>query len=185
METNATMEIARIKIIHEVDYNSRPDYIGKFTNVWETGTISRKLGPRNENSSKYFVSHNNVWSKWQEYWRGIEEEDKNEVIKKYGSLKKAMFVWANEDMERLENFYKTWIYIRITCKATIRITINNNVFADNIVDSLGRIENDDNTHITEIENEIIENIKSDLKRMGFTWTEIDNAFKNITRVDKT
>lgn len=183
MKKETDFEIIGVEIKHSIDYEGQPDYIGKFTDTWQSGAIVRSQRARNEYPMKYFVSANNVWSKWRQDWEGTREKDRQEIIAKYGSLKAAMFQWAKEDMKRLESLGRTWNYIGVSCHAMIRITVGEHVFNDQCYDSLYGVESDSPEGIKEVEKDLITNVQFELLDIGFTLIETEQAFREIRRVE--
>ena len=185
MEANVKFEIIGVEIKHQIDYDEygMSEDIGKFTNTWEPGALVRSQRARNEYQMRYFVSTNNVWRDWKTSWEHVPEEDKAATIKKYGSLKAAMFHYAKEDMKRLENLGRTWNFIGVSCHVMIRITLGEHTFSDQIYDSIYGVESDSPEGIKDIEQDLIANVQSDLIDIGFSIIEIEQAFRNIRRVE--
>ncbi len=183
MEAKAQLDIIGIEIKHQIDYEGQPDYIGKFTDTWESGAIVRSQRARNEYPVRYFVSANNVWSKWRQDWEGTQEKDRQEIIAKYGSLKSAMFHWAKEDMKRLESLGRTWNYIGVSCHAMIRITIGEHVFNDQVYDSIYGVEDDSQDSIKDVEKDLMANVQFELLDIGFTLIETEQALREIRKVE--
>ena len=183
MEAKVQIDITGVEIKHQMDYEGQSDYIGKFTNTWEPGAIVRSQRARNDYPMRYFVSTNNIWKNWKTSWENTPDEDKADTIKKYGSLKAAMFQWAKDDMKRLENLGRTWDYIGVSCHAMIRITVGEHVFHDQCYDSIYGVENDCPEGIHEIEKDLIANVQFELIDIGFSLIETEQAFREIRRVE--
>lgn len=185
MKKEANFEIIDVEMKHAIDYDDsgHSDYLGKFTDTWETGAIVRSQRARNEYPMRYFVSCNNIWSNWKKSWEHTPDEDKAATIKKYGSLKSAMFQWAKEDMKRLENLGRTWNYIGVTCLATIRITLDEHTFTVQVYDSLYGVESDSPEGIKEVEKDLIANVQFELIDIGFSLIETEQAFRTIRQVE--
>lgn len=182
MRKEADLEITDIELTQKIDYDGQPDYIGKFTDTWESGAIVRTQRGRNEYPMRYFVSANNVCAHWRESWVHCSESEKAATIAKYGSLKAAMFAWAHEDMKRLEAFGRTWEYIGITCLASIRITFDTNSFTVQVYDSLYGVENDSKEGILEVEKELMNCVQINLIDLGFSLIETERALRTVRRV---
>jgi hypothetical protein len=183
METTANLDIIGVEIKHQMDYEGNSDYIGKFTNAWQPGALVRTIRAQREYPMRYFVSTNNVWRNWKTSWDHCSDEDKAATIKKYGSLKAAMFQWAKEDMRRLENLGRTWNYIGVSCHAMIRITVGEHVFSDQCYDSIYGVENDSPDSIADIEKDLKANVQFELMDVGFSLIETEQAFREIRRVE--
>jgi hypothetical protein len=183
MEAKAQLDIIGVEIKHQMDYEGQSDYIGKFTNTWEPGALVRSQRARNEYPVRYFVSANNVWRNWRTSWDHVPDEDKEATIKKYGSLKSAMFQWAKEDMKRLENLGRTWNYIGVTCLASIRITLGEHMFTVQVYDSLYGVESDSPEGIKEVEKDLVANVQFELIDIGFSLIETEQAFRTIRQVE--
>ena len=185
MKKETDFEIIVIEIKHHMDYD---DYgmskdIGKFTNTWESGAIVRSDRAQREYPMKYFVSENNVWKDWEASWSHCTDEEKAITIKKYGSLKAAVFHYAKEDMKRLENLGRTWNYIGVTCLASIRITLGEHTFTVQVYDSLYGVESDSKEGIIEVEKDLMANVQFELMNIGFTLIEVEQAFREIKRTE--
>lgn len=183
METNAKFEIIGVELKHSIDYDYYPDYLGKFTDAWEPGALLRDNRHLVRGSMRYFVSANNVWRNWKTSWEHVEEANKATTIKKYGSLKSAMFQWAKEDMKRLESFGRTWDYIGVTCLASIRITLGEHTFIVQVYDSLYGVESDSPEGIEDVETDLKANVQAELLEIGFSLIETEQAFRKIRRVE--
>lgn len=185
MEAKAQFDIIGVEMKHSIDYDDsgHSDYLGKFTDTWETGAIIRSQRARNAYPVRYFVSCNNIWSNWKKSWEHTSEKDKADTIKKYGSLKSAMFQWAKEDMKRLENLGRTWNFIGVTCIASIKIEVGEHVFNDRVYDSLYGVESDSKEGIIEVEKDLMANVQFELMDIGFTLIEVEQAFREIKRTE--
>jgi hypothetical protein len=185
MEATAQLDIIGVEIKHQMDYDDygMSEDIGKFTNTWEPGALVRSQRARNEYPMRYFVSTNNVWRNWKTSWDHYSDEEKAATIKKYGSLKAAMFQWAKEDMRRLENLGRTWNFIGVSCHAMIRITVGKYVFNDQCYDSLYGVESDSPEGIKEVEKDLVANVQFELIDIGFSLIETEQAFRELRRVE--
>lgn len=183
MEAKVQIDITGVEIKHQMDYDGNPDYIGKFTNTWQPGALVRTIRAQREYPVRYFVSANNVWRNWKTSWDHCSDEEKAVTIKKYGSLKSAMFQWAKEDMLRLENLGRTWNYIGVSCHAMIRITVGEHVFNDQCYDSIYGVENDSPESIADIEKDLKANVQFELMDVGFSLIEVEQAFRELRRVE--
>ena len=173
--------IRLISITHNLEndpFQHIPDYIGRFSETYEPNSI-KVDDPDKRNGCVWFVSENNKWSRWQEYWADVDEAHKNEAIKKHGSLKAAIYHYAQEDCKRFKDFYNgKWYYLVLTVTAKIEITINGSVLSSTIYESLGGIESDSSqSYIDEAISEVINIMKTQLLTLGFTEDDINEAQK--------
>jgi hypothetical protein len=119
-------------------------------------------------------------------WRHVSDEEKEKVIKQYGSLRKADIAYAYQDLRRLENFYagRWWMEV-ITIRASIAVSDDGEHWAfDGIVMSLGGIEsNGSEEYKQEIINDLMSEMKHELELWKFTPEEIEKAMKELTNHD--
>jgi len=142
------------------------DY-GKFTNHWESGVLRTNLPV-----APYFKSSTSDWVKL-DGWERITDEEKAKVIAEYGSLKKAVFHYAQQDLKRAIAWYKgTWEFIGIVYDATLAIEINGKTFIAHEYESLWGLESDDPDLDTPDAAILIE-LKASLRKIGFTDEELN------------
>lgn len=100
-------------------------------------------------------------------WEHVSEEDKQNIIHNYGSIWNACMVYAKNDQERLDAYYKgIWEMIEIIAVATIHIPVNDNTVKIQTIDSGGvfGIESDsDDSYIRDIGKEQIAEVKNHLR----------------------
>jgi hypothetical protein len=115
-------------------------------------------------------------------WNHVSQESKNEVIAKYGSLRRADIAYAYRDLKRLQDFNAdTWWCIGIIVTAKIEVSEDEKNWAHEEVNaSLWGIESD---ATEEHKQTIIEDLKSDvthdLKIWGFSTSDIATAMSLI------
>lgn len=172
--------IRLVSITHSLEddpCSQMPDYIGHFSRTYEPNAI--KIDNIKIVNGIWFVSENNKWSHWKEYWQNVDEATKATAIAKHGSLKKAIYNYALEDCKRLVDFYNDkWFYQILTITAKIEITINGSVLSTSIYESLGGIESDSpKDHIDSLITEVMGEMKAQLLKLGFTEADINEAQK--------
>ena len=116
-------------------------------------------------------------------WEHVSQEDKNKVIAKYGSLRKADITYAYEDCKRLQNFYAgNWWMEGIILKASIAVSDDGIHWAhDEIVCSLWGIESDGGEdYKATIVKDLSAELEHELTLWGFSHDEILNAFMEMT-----
>lgn len=171
--------IKLVSITHTLEADSFqqiPDYLGRFSKTREPNSI--KVDDPTYNGY-WFVPEHNKWSQWREYWIDVDEAHKAKVIEEHGSLKAAIFHYAQEDYKRFLSFYNNhWYYLILIVTAEIEITINGSVLTSTIYESLGGIESDSSKHyLNQIKTETINMMKSQLIALGFTENDINEAQK--------
>lgn len=167
---------ARIKIVNvirkiEPDLDNHAllesDY-GKFTNHWESGVLLSNI----HNAPRYFKSNTGDWVHL-DGWERITDEKKAEVIAEYGSLKKAVFHYANEDLKRVQAWYASrWEFIGIVYDATLAIEINGKTFTAHEQESLWGLESDD-PDLDTYDAGVLTELKASLRKIGFTDEELN------------
>ena len=116
-------------------------------------------------------------------WNHVSQKDKDEVIAKYGSLRKADIAYAYEDCERLQNFYAgRWWMEGIILRASIAVSDDGIHWAyDEIVCSLWGIESDGGEdYKATIVKDLSAELEHELTLWGFSHDEILNAFMEMT-----
>lgn len=81
-------------------------HLGKITDTEEPGAIDRKehaKGYREGHTFRYFIPENHRVFK-EENWSHVSQKEKDECIKKYGSLEKTEAHYAMEDFKRMEAY---------------------------------------------------------------------------------
>ena len=111
-------------------------------------------------------------------WDHVQGEARQQIIDKYGSLRKADIAYAYEDLHRLQEYeiMRWWMEI-YTLEAHIAVSDDGEHWAhDTIRDCLGGIES--NGILKEYHNEILQDMKMnlmhDLEVWGFERWEIIN-----------
>ena len=142
-------------------------YYGKFTNHWESGVLRTNLPV-----APYFKSSTSDWVKL-DGWERITDEEKAKVIAEHGSLKKAVFHYAQQDFKRAEAWYNgRWEFVSIVYDATLEIEINGKILTAHEYESLGGLESDD-PDLETYDSEILAELKNSLKTIGFTDEELN------------
>jgi hypothetical protein len=110
-------------------------------------------------------------------WAHVSRKDKSAVIKQYGSLENASYAYAMADYKRMESLNNGhWSYICLTVETTM--TTNTGI-SSVISDSLCGIESDSgDDYFKEIISELKENVKAQLRKMGFSDDEINQSVDN-------
>lgn len=173
--------IRLVSITHTLEadpFQHVPDYIGRFSETYEPNAIKIN-DPTLAYNGYWFIPEQNKWSRWQEYWQDVDEAHKAKAIKEHGSLKAAIFHYAQEDYKRFINFYRNnWHYLILIVTAKIEITINGSVLTSVIYETLGGIESDSpKSYLDETKAEVINMMKSQLLTLGFTEDDINEAQK--------
>lgn len=165
---------AKIKIVSvtrkvETDldnYDILKSIYGKFVDRWESGVLRTNL------PVPYFKSNTGDWVDLQG-WERITDEARAEAVVKYGSLKKAVFHYAQQDLKRAEAWYNgRWEFISIIYDATLEIEINEKILTAHEYASLGGLESDD-PDLETYDSEILAELKNGLKTLGFTDEELN------------
>ena len=133
--------------------------------------------PDNMEHTIWFSPCNHLPHK-EENWRHVSEEDKQKVIKEFGSLRKADIHYAYEDMKRLQAYENgKWYMEIITLVVTIQVSEDGTHWVtQDLVESIGGIESDsDDEYKNMIINEMKEEMKSQLRSWGFDDDETANA----------
>ena len=115
-------------------------------------------------------------------WKGVSEESKSEVIKKYGSIWNACVEYAKQDKERLDAFHRgEWKMLCIMASAKIQIPTGNGLISQIIQSgTMCGIESDSSEeHVLGLEDEEIEEVKGYLKILNVEG--IDNCQINRKR----
>lgn len=173
-------QLLSVVLTKEIDYDPDLSYLGeisdkpKYRHKNEAWIPTR---PDNIHNTRWFSPCDHLPHK-ESNWSHVSDEDKQKVIEKYGSLRKADIAYAYEDLERLLNYNegRWWMeYYRLTAK--IAVSDDGKHWAyDEIDTSLGGIESDGGR---DYKNMIIEDLKSelmhDLELWGFERWEIMNS----------
>ena len=165
---------AKIKIVSvtrkvETDldnYDILKSIYGKFVERWESGVLRTNL------PVPYFKSNTGDWVHLRG-WERITDEARAEAVAKYGSLKKAVFHYAQQDFKRAEAWYNgRWEFVSIVYDATLEIEINGKILTAHEYESLGGLESDD-PDLETYDSEILAELKNSLKTIGFTDEELN------------
>jgi hypothetical protein len=168
-----------IKIKQEIDTDPDLSYLGEFHRG------NRKPFDM-ETYDGFWFTPGQHWPHKQENWKHVSQEEKEEVIKQYGSLKKADWTYAREDRQRLINYYKDkWYMIGIVVEATIEISDDGKTWGTTSRrESLWGIESDSGKdYKKEVIENMIDELKHELKEFGFTDEEIEKAIKEKENVN--
>jgi hypothetical protein len=167
--------------------NNDPDisYLGEITKTKQYNVHRKQSSiptdPDNIDDSDWYMPFNHLPHDPNE-WKHVSQEEKERVIKEYGSLRKADIAYAYADMERLQNYYEgKWWCIGIVLTARFAVSDDGIHFAyDDMNASLWGIESDINK---EQKNQFIDELKHELKQQlldfGFTEDAIATAMASI------
>jgi len=156
-------KIQSIKIKHVVDESPDTSYMGEYSNKRNKFSFDRKiLGDMNRGEYRYFNPY------------------VNPLTGKTQKEKKDLFLQAKQDYERMESLNNgNWCYIGIIAEAEINI---NGVIQRITSGGLYGIESDSGRdYMEEIEKEELNNLKAQLKEIGFSETDINKI--EIKEVD--
>lgn len=110
-------------------------------------------------------------------WVHVTDEDKQEIINKYGSIWNACVEYAKQDKKRLDDYNRgTWEMIGIKAVATIHIPICDNTVKIQTIDSgglFGIASDSDNSDIKDAEICQIEEVKRCLRILCID--DVDNC----------
>ena len=169
---NSTIKLIAIEYHFTDDPYTQPDYLGKISQTWEKNAIRTK-------DNQWFISENNKWSNWKDLWKHSDEAEKNQFIKRYGSLKSATYHFAIDDLKRLNAFYNDkWNYVFLDMVATLEISINGLALIAKLSDSLGGIESDSSIddYVSDMYSGLVAQLKtilpmSQIKEVGIVKLE--------------
>ena len=205
------MRIGKTRILHILDTDPDLSYLGEYTNDIGPGVIVRehgefyeriKTGMERDYNGRFIgklpPEYSNLYGRDQlpgfkpssnhiphdpKNWSHVPRKNKSEVIRKYGSLKNADYVYALEDYRRMEDYNNNhWCCIGIRVETTIETSEND--FKDRLINEVSSgglwgIESDSGEdHFREIEGEEKEELKGILLAMGFQESEIEESFRN-------
>lgn len=171
--------ITNVKVITTTDDNPDLSFLGEFSRkplYRHKNEAWIPTDPDNMRHTIWFSPCNHLPHK-EENWRHVSEEDKQKVIKEFGSLRKADIHYAYEDMKRLQAYEDGKWYMKIIALVvTIQVSEDGTHWAtQDLVESIGGIESDsDDKYKNMIINEMKEEMKSQLKSLGFDEDEINN-----------
>lgn len=120
----------------EIDEAPDVSWIGKYTDQWEEGAIDRqKRGDvKDTGEYRYFVSCNSaVFDKAS--WRHVKGKERQDLIKKHGSLEKLTRKYALQDYRRMEAMNNDEWHMR-----TLEVTVS--IGEVSATSHLGGIESD-------------------------------------------
>jgi DNA polymerase III alpha subunit len=164
-------KIMSIKTQKQHDNDADLSYLGKFHRG------NRKSFDMETYDGFWFTPANH-WPHNPKNWNHVSQEDKEKVIKQYGSLKKADWTYARKDRQRLIDYYRDkWSMIGIILKIQVGISEDGKNWGILDIDnSSWGIESDSGEKYF---NEVIEDLKHEaiykLKEIGFTEEEITVA----------
>ena len=178
-------KINNITLKIEIDENPDVSYLGEIADSQTARKQYNKhwipVDPENPDG-EWFSPCNHLPHK-DSNWEHVSQEDKNKVIAKYGSLRKADIAYAYEDCERLQNFYAGhWWMEGIVLRASIAVSDDGTHWAyDEIVCSLWGIESDGGEdYKATIVKDLSAELEHELTLWGFSHDEILNAFMEMT-----
>lgn len=172
--------ITNVKVITTTDDDPDLSFLGEFSRkplYRHKNEAWIPTDPDNMKHTIWFSPCNHLPHK-EENWRHVSEEDKQQVIKEFGSLRKADIHYAYEDMRRLQAYENgKWYMEIIALVVTIQVSEDGTHWAtQDLIESIGGIESDgDDEYKNTIINEMKEEMKSQLKSWGFDDDEITNA----------
>jgi hypothetical protein len=178
-------------ITFSVEFDEWPDvsYLGEISTqpTWKEGEAWIPVDPENfkdYTNPEWFSPCNHLPHK-KENWIHVSTEDKQDIIKKYGSLRKADIAYAYEDLKRLQHAGHWWIESYII-RASIAMSDDGEHWAfDEIIVSLGGIKSDgDDQYKKQITNDIKDEMIHELEIWGFARWEILNAMCEMKTEDK-
>ncbi len=138
-------KINNITLKIEMDNDADVSYLGEIAETPRNRHDNEAwipVDPENPDG-EWFSPYNHLPHK-DSNWEHVSQEDKDEVIAKYGSLRKAAIAYAYQDLKRLQKFYTGhWWMEGIILKASIAISDDGNHWAyDEVVCSLWGVESD-------------------------------------------
>lgn len=189
-------KIESIKILHTYDDNPDTSFMGEYTDQINDGIIIRKFNEFYEHLSEEQLEQ--IPDRSGEYrgfkpfnhiphdpknWDHVSKEMKKEVIKKYGSLKKADYSYALADYERMEQLNNGYFsFIGISAEAKVLTSYDGKNWLINTLSSGGLwgIESDsDSEYINEVQSEQLAELKDVLIEYGFTEQEINEKSSEV------
>lgn len=163
--------ISRIKVKREVDEYTEFPWLGRYTNKYETGTISRSRFSKRYSRGQYeWYIPANHWPHDPRNWDHVSEEDKAKVIHEYGSLKKADWCYALRDMDRLDSMGEDWVPIGIFAEAEVVV---HSVIQRIRSAGLWGIESDsDEEYLRSVEKDELDELTKILVELGFSESDM-------------
>lgn len=207
MKKCTTYTIGKTRILKEDDPDADFSYYGQFTNDIKPGVFIRserefyeKLPAEMERDTdgRFYQKGEPEYRTYsgecngiipgsnipfdKKDWSHVSMKDKSEVIKKYGSLKNASYAYAKEDCMRIEKLCAGyWSYVSVVVETTITTDTG---MSDKVYNSLSGIESDSGTdYFDEIIRDLKAENKTELLKMGFSESEIDQSLNNAVEVD--
>jgi len=157
-------QILSIVIKHVIDESPDTSYLGEYSSRRAKFSFDRKvLGDQERNEYRYFNPYPNPFD-------GKDQKEKREMAKQ-----------AKQNYKRIESLKNgNWHYIGIRAEAEINI---NGIIQNITSGGLYGIESDSGRdYIEEIEKEELNNLKDQLKELGFSEKQI-NKVKVINESD--
>jgi hypothetical protein len=174
------MKILGIKLFHKLDDDPDLSWLGEFHDgdrkKFDMEPVENRVGCMFE--TLWFTPGPNHWPHNPKSWDHVSQEEKDKVIAKYGSLKKADFEYARADRDRLVKFYQNkWSMLGIGAEARILITD----IVQTITSSyLWGIESDaGKDYHQEVEQEQLSELRYELSELGFSMLQLDEAFTKV------
>jgi hypothetical protein len=172
-------KIISVKLLKKYDDDPDLSWLGEFHDgdrkPFDLAPVEERIGGWYRTT---WFTPSQHWPHNPNNWDNVSQEDKEKVIKQYGSLKKADWTYARKDRQRLIDYYEEkWLMIGIVLKVQVGISEDGKNWGIlDIEESLWGIESDSKK---EHFNEIIEDLKHEaiykLKEIGFTEEEITVA----------
>ena len=189
-------KIESIKILHTFDEDPDVSWLGEYTDQINDGIVIRKFDefyerlseeqleqiPERSGEYRGFKPGNHIPHD-PKNWDHVSKEKKREVIKKYGSLKKADYTYALADYERMEQLNNGYFnFIGISAKSEVLTSYNGKDWLINTLSSGGLwgIESDSSSeYISEVQSEQLAELKDVLIEYGFTEQEINEKLSEV------
>ena len=177
-------KIMQIKLKVENDTDADLSYLGEIAEKPRYRTYKESWIPTNPddiNNTEWFSPCNHLPHK-EENWNHVSQEDKDRMITKYGSLRKADIAYAYEDLKRLQDYFNNrWWMEYFVLIATIGISDDGTNWGTfKIYDSIGGIESDsEKDHKQEIIDDLKHELSYQLKEIGFADNDISTAMSSI------
>jgi hypothetical protein len=172
-------KIISVKLLRKYDNDPDLSYLGEFHNgdrkPFDLEPVEERIG--GWYATLWFTPARH-WPHDPKSWNHVSQEDKEKVIKQYGSLKKADWTYAREDRQRLIDYYRDeWWMIGIIIEVKVGISDDGKNWGIlDIQESLGGIESDaGKEHFDEVIKDLKHGAIYKLKEIGFTEEEITVA----------
>ena len=178
-------KINNITLKIEIDENPDVSYLGEIADSQTARKQYNKhwipVDPENPDG-EWFSPCNHLPHK-DSNWDHVSQKNKDEVIAKYGSLRKTAIAYAYQDLERLQKFYAGYWWMEgIILRASIAVSDDGTHWAyDEVVSSLWGIESDGGEdYKATIVKDLSAELEHELTLWGFSHDEILNAFMEMT-----